>query len=118
MPRSTPASGSRGGADAPPVLHAGFAVLRTPLLPFDEYARWAALRANLESHGAPEDQAAALERDYAVLRDHLRALFDRPTLRDALFVASPELHRAAAAFLAGETGAGARRGDGSRRRHL
>jgi thiopeptide-type bacteriocin biosynthesis protein len=105
MPRSTSAS----GADAPPVLHAGFAVLRTPLLPFDEYARWAALRANLESHGAPGDQAAALERDYGVLRDHLRALFDRPTLRDALFVASPELHRAAAPFLAGETGGGERR---------
>jgi lantibiotic biosynthesis protein len=109
MPRSTPAGGSRSGADAPPVLHAGFAVLRTPLLPFDEYARWAALRANLESHGVPEDQAAALERDYDVLRDHLRALFDRPMLRDALFVASPELHRAAAPFLAGETGAGERR---------
>lgn len=109
MSRSTPASGSRGGADAPPVLHAGFAVLRTPLLPFDEYARWAALRANVETHGAPEDQAAALERDYGVLRDHLRALFDRPALRDALFVASPELHRAAAPFLAGETGAGERR---------
>jgi thiopeptide-type bacteriocin biosynthesis protein len=109
MPPSTSASRSRSGADAPHVLHAGFAVLRTPLLPFDEYARWAALRANVESHGAPEDQAAALERDYGVLRDHLRALFDRPALRDALFVASPELHRAAAPFLAGETGGGERR---------
>jgi thiopeptide-type bacteriocin biosynthesis protein len=109
MPRSTPASGSHGGADAPPILHAGFAVLRTPLLPFDEYARWAALRANAESDGAPADPAAALERDYGVLRDHLRALFDRSALRDALFVASPELHRAAAPFLAGETGGGERR---------
>lgn len=99
MPRSTPAGGSRSGADAPPVLHAGFAVLRTPLLPFDEYARWAALRADVEPRGAPE-------REYGVLRDHLLALFDRPTLRDALFVASPELHRAAAPFLRGETGGG------------
>jgi len=49
-------------------------VLRTPLLPLAEFSRWA-------------DGGA----DLAALRAHLRALVEQPAIRDALFVASPDL---------------------------
>jgi thiopeptide-type bacteriocin biosynthesis protein len=54
---------------------AGFFVLRTPLLPFDEFLAWS-------------EQAAG---DRTVLRQRLRALIARPEVREALFIASPAL---------------------------
>jgi thiopeptide-type bacteriocin biosynthesis protein len=54
-------------------------VLRTTLLPFDEFLAWGA-----GVHGAsPEDCATARER--------LRRAIDRPEVREALYVASPGL---------------------------
>jgi thiopeptide-type bacteriocin biosynthesis protein len=68
-------------------LPSGFVVLRTPLLPFDELIRWGA---RLEAPGQPDDDDA-LARDRASLRKRLRAIVDRPEVREAIFVASPEL---------------------------
>lgn len=65
----------------------GFVVLRTPLLPFDEIVGWGA---DLEAPALPDD-AGALARDRARLRDRLRAIVDRPEVREAIFVASPGL---------------------------
>ena len=61
-----------------PSFIAEFFVLRTPLLPFDELESW--------SDGL-EAPAADRER----LRARLRALIERPEIREALFVASPNL---------------------------
>jgi len=79
----------RGG-----VVASGFFVLRTPLLPFDDFETWGR---GLEAAGDVDDPPgleAALARDRDLLRERLRALLDRPELRDALFVASPKLSAA------------------------
>lgn len=68
-----------------------FAVLRTPLLPFDELAGWGA---GLEAPAAGDDPAAlaaAVDRDRELLRTRLRRLAERPEVREALFLASPSL---------------------------
>jgi thiopeptide-type bacteriocin biosynthesis protein len=52
----------------------GFFVLRTPLLPFDELVAWT------------EDAA-----DGRMLERRLREAYERPELRDALYLASPQL---------------------------
>jgi thiopeptide-type bacteriocin biosynthesis protein len=70
---------------------AGFFALRTPLLPFDELLAWGD---GLEAATAGHDPArleAALAADRARLRGRLRAVFTRPEVREALFVASPDL---------------------------
>jgi thiopeptide-type bacteriocin biosynthesis protein len=69
---------------------APFFVVRTPLLPFDE---WIALGDGLTAPSA-DDVAAALARDRAEARVRLRALVARPEVREALFVASPSLDEA------------------------
>lgn len=61
----------------------GFAVLRTPLLPFDEVLAW--------SEGVT-GTADSLEADRALLRDRLKAAAARAEVAEALFVASPRLH--------------------------
>jgi thiopeptide-type bacteriocin biosynthesis protein len=69
----------------------GFFGLRTPLLPFDELLAWGA---GLGAVGALAERArleAALAADRALLRDRLRALLARPEVREAVFVASPDL---------------------------
>lgn len=67
----------------------GFFVLRTPLLPWDEVEAWsAALEAPT---AAPEELSVALQADRTLLRTRLRSLLDRPSIREALFLASPEL---------------------------
>jgi thiopeptide-type bacteriocin biosynthesis protein len=53
---------------------AGVVVLRTPLLPFDDIERW----------------TAGVD-DRALLRERLSSLLERPEIREALFVASPDL---------------------------
>lgn len=75
------------------VLHAGFFVLRTPLLPFDEVARWGEA---LEAPDVLDDTAlvAAGERDSVLLRARFAALVDRPEVAEALYLASPDLDAA------------------------
>ncbi len=71
----------------------GFFVLRTPLLPFDDFIRWGdSLRAR-QAYEAQTDAAAreAWRADVEKLRARLRDLVDRPEVRQALFVASPSL---------------------------
>jgi thiopeptide-type bacteriocin biosynthesis protein len=69
----------------------GFFALRTPLLPFDELLAWGD---GLEAAAAGNDAArleAAVAADRARLRRGLCAAFARPEVREALFVASPDL---------------------------
>ncbi|HWM90243.1 MAG TPA: lantibiotic dehydratase [Thermoanaerobaculia bacterium] len=64
-------------------------VLRTPLLPFEELEAWSAglLSSCADGTGLEE----ALAHDRALLRGRLKALIERPELREALFLASPDL---------------------------
>ena len=81
---------SSGSAD---FAAAGFFVLRSPSLPYDELAAWSA---GLEAPGAledPERLAAAVGADRARLRARLTEIVARPEVRDALYVASPDLDR-------------------------
>ncbi len=70
---------------------AGFFVLRTPLLPFEEMAAWSEGLEAIGSLGDPQDLEAALERDRARLRARLLEAVTRPDVREAIFVASPSL---------------------------
>jgi thiopeptide-type bacteriocin biosynthesis protein len=64
-------------------------VLRTPLLPFEEFETWTA---GLLSPGCPDEGLAeAVAHDRALLRERLQALIERPEIREALFLASPDL---------------------------
>jgi thiopeptide-type bacteriocin biosynthesis protein len=69
----------------------GFVVLRTPLLPFDELLAWGADLEAPSALGDPARLEAALAADRARLRQRLRTALSRPEVRDALFVASPDL---------------------------
>jgi thiopeptide-type bacteriocin biosynthesis protein len=74
-----------------PFTASGFFALRTPLLPFDELLTWGE---GLEAPLAVYDPARleeALAADRARLRTRLRDLVSRPEVREALFVASPDL---------------------------
>src|SRR5437867_12851768 len=69
----------------------GFFALRTPLLPFDELLAWSD---GLEAALAGDDPArlqAACKADGMRLRHQLRDIYARPEVREALFVASPDL---------------------------
>jgi len=59
-----------------PFQPSGFFVLRAPLLPFSEFCGWA--------EGSP---------DRRLLRDRLLEKLSRPEIREALFIASPDLDR-------------------------
>ncbi|HEU5055814.1 MAG TPA: lantibiotic dehydratase [Kofleriaceae bacterium] len=72
----------RKEAVRPPYADGGFFVLRSPLLPLDEFYRWGD---DLERRADDE----ALARDAARVRARLRALVQRPEIREAIFVASP-----------------------------
>ena len=65
----------------------GFFALRTPLLPFDELLAWSD---GLEAASTGADPAR-WEADRARLRVRLQTVFKRPEVREALFVASPDL---------------------------
>ena len=76
---------------------APFFVMRSPLLPFEE---WLALGDGLQSARAGEAQLeAALLADREALRRRLRAIVERPEIREALFVASPSLDEAIPSWL-------------------
>ena len=84
-------SHSEGKSQELPFSSAGFFVLRTPLLPFEELGRWGeGLEATRFQPDTPEFMSA-LQRDRANLRARLRGLLQRPEVREALFVASPVL---------------------------
>ena len=65
----------------------GFFALRSPLLAFDELRAWS------EGLSAPHlvGDAAALRADRAQLTERLLAIWRRPEVREAVFLASPEL---------------------------
>jgi hypothetical protein len=69
----------------------GFFALRTPLLPFDELLAWGDGLEAPSSLGDPARLEAALAADRARLRGRLRSLLERPEVREALFLASPDL---------------------------
>src|SRR5581483_6382808 len=77
-------------------LPSGFFVLRTPLLPFDELVGWGQ---GAEAPARPDDPEV-LARDRARLRERLRAIVERPEVREAIFVASPGLAGAVDAWMA------------------
>lgn len=67
-----------------------FFILRTPLLPVDELLAWSA---DLESSTAADDVLEeALARDHTRLTERLRAAVARPEVREALYLASPDLY--------------------------
>jgi lantibiotic biosynthesis protein len=69
---------------------AGFFVLRTPLLPFREFVDWSSdLRASTLDN--PDQLEANLEHDRTLLGERLNEIVARPAVRDALFVASPNI---------------------------
>jgi len=73
------------------ITPSGFFALRTPLLPFDELLAWSD---GLEAVSAGNDPArleAACAADRTRLRQRLRVVYARPEVREALFVASPDL---------------------------
>ncbi|MGB8475144.1 MAG: lantibiotic dehydratase [Candidatus Acidiferrum sp.] len=75
------------------LVPAGFFVLRTPLLPFDELQSWSD---GLAACSALSDLASlekALAQDREHLRARLREILSRPEVREALFVASPHLDK-------------------------
>lgn len=76
----------------------GSFVLRTPLYSIDEAFGWSE---GLTATAAPDD-AEALQRDRALLRDRLRAFYGRPEVQEALYLASPKLARRSRAFLDGD----------------
>src|SRR5437868_12795016 len=88
--RGAAAAPGRGGGGR---VSAGFFVLRTPLLPFDEMEEWGrGLTAAAAARTPGEDSLAeALAADRARLRAGLTALLQRPEVREAVFVASPDL---------------------------
>jgi thiopeptide-type bacteriocin biosynthesis protein len=81
------------GADFEPE---GFFLLRTPLLPVDELEAWSADLRAPAAVGDPALLAAALDADRNALRGWLRDLLTRPTVIEALHVATPALLEALA----------------------
>ena len=69
----------------------GFFVLRTPLLPFDEFLSWGAGLEAPRAVGERGALAGALAADRARLRGRLGQIVARPEVRDAIAVASPDL---------------------------
>jgi lantibiotic biosynthesis protein len=95
-----------------------FVVLRTPLLPYEEFCLWGR---GLTAGAAATDGGAlevALERDRAHLRERLRALVLRPEVGEAIRVASPALHRSLPVWLEEPDGPRARRVERALTRYL
>lgn len=89
--------------DEPELVAAGFFVLRTPLLPFEELAAWGedlAAPSALDPARAVDGLEEALARDRERLRDRLQAAATRPDVREALLVASPSLDESIPVWLA------------------
>ncbi|MDB4955260.1 MAG: Lanthionine biosynthesis protein LanB [Myxococcales bacterium] len=85
-------------------LRAEFFVLRTPLLPFDELVRWGEGLEAASSGNDPDSFERSLARDRNLLRTRLRAIFDRASVREALFIASRSLSEELKLWLADPDG--------------
>lgn len=96
---STPGSGPKAKFRPAP-----FFVLRAPLLPFDELEAWAEGLAAPAAAGDPERLEEALAHDRALLRERLRRLVERPEVREAVFVASPDLEESLDVWLRDPSG--------------
>lgn len=89
--------GSHAAAATLPHLryaHGGFVVLRTPLLPFDTFLALSALAESANIQKALPHPENVLAANRALLGAFVRSCFAQPALREALFVASPDLHEA------------------------
>jgi hypothetical protein len=69
---------------------AGFFVLRTPLLPFGEFLNWST-DLSAPNLGSLDQLEAHLEHDRTLLRARLKEIVARPVVRDALYLASPNI---------------------------
>ena len=69
----------------------GFFVLRTPLLPFDEFLAWSAGLKAAKTLDDPVQFEKAFAADRPRLRARLVEIMNRPEIREALFIASPHL---------------------------
>src|SRR5262249_20493027 len=69
----------------------GFFALRTPLLPFDEVVAWTSQQQTAATTEDSTQHEAPVARDLIRLRTYLRNVCTRPEVREALFVASPDL---------------------------
>jgi len=69
----------------------GFFVLRTPLLPFDEFTKWSKGLEVMAALDDPERCEDAYAADCEQLRKRLTSIFTQPEVRDALFLASPNI---------------------------
>lgn len=68
--------------------------MRTPLLPFDEFLSWSQ---KVTASASTEDLSQleqALLTDRLSLREQIQSVYSRPEIRDALFVASPNMDQA------------------------
>ncbi len=72
----------------PQLSPSGFFVLRTPLLPYEELAAWGD---GLSRAGGGDISDRQLAADRTRLRRRLQALVQRPDVREALFLGSPDL---------------------------
>lgn len=81
-----------GGSDN--LQPSGFFVLRTPLLPFDELREWSDGVQAPRALGDRDQLESALSIDRALLTERLRGAWRTPAVREAVFLASPELHTA------------------------
>src|SRR5436190_7680141 len=86
----------------------GFFVLRAPLLPFDELEAWSAELAAPAAAADGEGLDAAVCADRARLQERLRAVWARADVREAVFLASPDLCAALDRGAAGDSGDSAR----------
>src|SRR5690348_6880246 len=68
-----------------------FFVLRTPLLPFDQFLQWSDGLEAPRAHADASSMAKSITADRNRLRARLRLIVKRAEVREALFVASPEL---------------------------
>jgi lantibiotic biosynthesis protein len=88
----------------------GFGMLRTPLLPFDTFLAWNALARASEVQDAQSPHLdEVLVADRQRLSEFVRDAYRDPVLREALFLASPDLHDALSK--AEQDGQGARTDD-------
>ena len=81
-------------AEGPLFSTSGFFVLRTPLLPFEDFLSWGqSVQASkvFERTRDPHATEAAWLDDVELLRRRLREITDQPEIRQALFIASPSL---------------------------
>src|SRR5215467_6111598 len=72
----------------------GFFALRTPLLPFEEFLALSQGLTFFKTFHEGGDIAAAAAADARVVRGRLQQFVDRPEVREALWVASPDFFSA------------------------